>query len=92
MLLYLHSYSKLSRPFHCIGFLFFWLMLFASCSGMGPDSRVLVRKSRKQAEQYHRLYKVWYFYCVLFIQDTMHVQWIISKVTLWLKPWSAGSI
>nr|GMC72748.1 proteasome subunit alpha type-2-A [Ipomoea batatas] len=25
--------------------------------GMGPDSRVLVRKSRKQAEQYHRLYK-----------------------------------
>jgi hypothetical protein len=28
------------------------------CSGMGPDFRVLVRKSRKQAEQYHRLYKV----------------------------------
>ncbi|THG14236.1 hypothetical protein TEA_009219 [Camellia sinensis var. sinensis] len=27
------------------------------CSGMGPDSRVLVRKSRKQAERYHRLYK-----------------------------------
>ncbi|KAI3810085.1 hypothetical protein L1987_19693 [Smallanthus sonchifolius] len=26
-------------------------------SGMGPDSRVLVRKSRKQAEQYHLLYK-----------------------------------
>ncbi|KAH0986297.1 hypothetical protein GBA52_013474 [Prunus armeniaca] len=26
-------------------------------SGMGPDFRVLVRKSRKQAEQYHRLYK-----------------------------------
>ncbi|KAK4392810.1 Proteasome subunit alpha type-2-A [Sesamum angolense] len=26
-------------------------------SGMGPDSRVLVRKSRKQAEQYYRLYK-----------------------------------
>ncbi|KAK2972009.1 hypothetical protein RJ640_005029 [Escallonia rubra] len=26
-------------------------------SGMGPDSRVLVRKSRKQAEQYQRLYK-----------------------------------
>ncbi|KAA3479098.1 pentatricopeptide repeat-containing protein [Gossypium australe] len=25
--------------------------------GMGPDFRVLVRKSRKQAEQYHRLYK-----------------------------------
>lgn len=25
---------------------------------MGPDFRVLVRKSRKQAEQYHRLYKV----------------------------------
>ncbi|XP_035545175.1 proteasome subunit alpha type-2-A-like [Juglans regia] len=24
---------------------------------MGPDFRVLVRKSRKQAEQYHRLYK-----------------------------------
>lgn len=27
---------------------------------MGPDFRVLVRKSRKQAEQYHRLYKVLY--------------------------------
>ncbi|KAF9668201.1 hypothetical protein SADUNF_Sadunf15G0104600 [Salix dunnii] len=27
------------------------------CSGMGPDFRVLVRKSRKQTEQYHRLYK-----------------------------------
>ncbi|XP_049366218.1 proteasome subunit alpha type-2-B-like [Solanum verrucosum] len=26
-------------------------------SGMGPDSRVLVRKSRKSAEQYYRLYK-----------------------------------
>ncbi|KAG5230492.1 Proteasome alpha type family protein [Salix suchowensis] len=26
-------------------------------SGMGPDFRVLVRKSRKQTEQYHRLYK-----------------------------------
>ncbi|TYH75477.1 hypothetical protein ES332_D04G021900v1 [Gossypium tomentosum] len=26
-------------------------------SGMGPDFRVLVRKSRKQAKQYHRLYK-----------------------------------
>ncbi|KAK8646051.1 hypothetical protein V6N13_119852 [Hibiscus sabdariffa] len=26
-------------------------------SGMGPDFRVLVRKSRKQVEQYHRLYK-----------------------------------
>uniref|UniRef100_A0A803NA83 Proteasome subunit alpha type n=1 Tax=Chenopodium quinoa TaxID=63459 RepID=A0A803NA83_CHEQI len=26
-------------------------------SGMGPDSRVLVRKSRKQAEQYYKLYK-----------------------------------
>ena len=25
---------------------------------MGPDFRVLVRKSRKQAEQYHKLYKV----------------------------------
>ncbi|TYI47268.1 hypothetical protein E1A91_D13G161200v1 [Gossypium mustelinum] len=27
-------------------------------SGMGPDFRVLVQKSRKQAEQYHRLYKL----------------------------------
>eukprot|EP00249_Psilotum_nudum_P006699 c19985_g1_i3 orf=111-818(+) len=26
-------------------------------SGMGPDSRVLVRKSRKQAQQYFRMYK-----------------------------------
>ncbi|KAG8091005.1 hypothetical protein GUJ93_ZPchr0011g26899 [Zizania palustris] len=25
--------------------------------GMGPDFRVLVRKSRKQAQQYYRLYK-----------------------------------
>ncbi|CAH9069332.1 unnamed protein product [Cuscuta europaea] len=31
--------------------------LYQVYSGMGPDSRVLVRKSRKQAEQYHRLYK-----------------------------------
>jgi len=31
---------------------------------MGPDFRVLVRKSRKQAEQYHRLYKVHHtMYC-----------------------------
>jgi 20S proteasome subunit alpha 2 len=30
-------------------------------SGMGPDSRVLVRKSRKQAQQYKRLYQVWSF-------------------------------
>jgi hypothetical protein len=30
-------------------------------SGMGPDSRVLVRKSRKQAQQYKRLYNVWSF-------------------------------
>lgn len=26
-------------------------------SGMGPDSRVLVRKARKSAEQYHRVYQ-----------------------------------
>ncbi|KAH9565134.1 hypothetical protein CY35_04G061500 [Sphagnum magellanicum] len=26
-------------------------------SGMGPDSRVLVRRSRKQAQQYQRLHK-----------------------------------
>ncbi|GMQ02308.1 hypothetical protein CsSME_00048601 [Camellia sinensis var. sinensis] len=32
-------------------------------SGMGPDSRVLVRKSRKQAEQYHQLYKVKFRLC-----------------------------
>ncbi|KAB5532257.1 hypothetical protein DKX38_018927 [Salix brachista] len=30
---------------------------FYPMSGMGPDFRVFVRKSRKQAEQYHRLYK-----------------------------------
>lgn len=36
-----------------IEFIFSYLL----CSGMGPDFRVLVRKSRKQAEQYHRLYK-----------------------------------
>ena len=28
-------------------------------SGMGPDFRVLVRKSRKQAQQYYGLYKVY---------------------------------
>lgn len=33
------------------------LMPFCN-SGMGPDSRVLVRKCRKQAQQYFRLYKV----------------------------------
>ncbi|TYH80940.1 hypothetical protein ES332_D03G166500v1 [Gossypium tomentosum] len=34
-------------------------------SSMGPNFRVLVRKSRKQAEQYHRLYK-WFkaFWCI----------------------------
>ena len=38
---------------------FFFYRFFGSfCSGMGPDSRVLVRKSRKQAEQYYKLYKV----------------------------------
>lgn len=37
------------------------------CSGMGPDFRVLVRKSRKQAEQYHRLYKVPLWSPLLFI-------------------------
>ena len=26
-------------------------------SGMGPDSRVLIRKARKQAQAYYRLYK-----------------------------------
>ncbi len=37
------------------------LLLYGYCSGMGPDSRVLVRKSRKQAQQYKRLYNVWSF-------------------------------
>jgi hypothetical protein len=37
------------------------LLLYGYCSGMGPDSRVLVRKSRKQAQQYKRLYNVWIF-------------------------------
>jgi hypothetical protein len=36
-------------------------------SGMGPDFRVLVRKSRKQAEQYHRLYKVCIFFLNYFL-------------------------
>lgn len=34
------------------------MFCFFCYSGMGPDSRVLVRKSRKQAQQYFRLYKV----------------------------------
>jgi hypothetical protein len=34
------------------------LLLYGYCSGMGPDSRVLVRKSRKQAQQYKRLYNL----------------------------------
>lgn len=39
----------------------YWMLFgfFLGGSGMGPDSRVLVRKSRKQAQQYQRLYQVW---------------------------------
>lgn len=40
------------------------------CSGMGPDSRVLVRKSRKQSQQYYRLYKVWFNRKVFHLQST----------------------
>ncbi|KAL4331782.1 hypothetical protein GQ457_07G030430 [Hibiscus cannabinus] len=38
-------------------FLSFHLLSRKLSYGMGPDFRVLVRKSRNQAEQYHRLYK-----------------------------------
>lgn len=37
----------------------FWQQCVGVISGMGPDSRVLVRKSRKQAQTYQRLYQVW---------------------------------
>lgn len=48
---------------------------------MGPDSRVLVRKSRKQAEQYHRLYKV----CLLLLDNCFS----IKKVNM-LRPCECG--
>lgn len=35
--------------FHCPGFVF---------SGLGPDYRVLVRKSRKRAQTYYLTYRV----------------------------------
>jgi hypothetical protein len=38
-------------------------------SGMGPDFRVLVRKSRKQAQQYYWLYKVYF--------------WQLAKLDFW---------
>jgi 20S proteasome alpha/beta subunit len=39
---------------------------FIVFSGMGPDFRVLVRKSRKQAQQYYQLYKVCFLTVHLF--------------------------
>jgi hypothetical protein len=41
-------------------------------SGMGPDFRVLVRKSRKQAQQYYRLYKVYSLFVYLHIWQRHH--------------------
>lgn len=49
------------------------------CSGMGPDFRVLVRKSRKQAEQYHRLYKVLLWSPLLFIFFPPSMVFTLSK-------------
>ncbi|KAB5530108.1 hypothetical protein DKX38_020189 [Salix brachista] len=37
--------------------LYKWIEIICKLFGMCPDFRVLVQKSRKQAEQYHRLYK-----------------------------------
>ena len=55
---------KLFTVFCCFSMRLPCIIIF---SGMGPDFRVLVRKSRKQAQQYYRLYKVvWQFiWCTL---------------------------
>lgn len=52
---FIYHDSPLFSALDCFDLLTVLLVL---CSGMGPDSRVLVRKSRKQAQQYYRLYKV----------------------------------
>lgn len=58
-MIYWSSRRAMTMNSHCFFFVAFpctYLLLFFS--GMGPDFRVLVRKSRKQAQQYYRLYKV----------------------------------
>lgn len=63
-------------------FRFFFLLTlikFFHNSGMGPDFRVLVRKSRKQAEQYHRLYKVFYFVKLLWCIISSKVVYVYSS-------------
>ncbi len=54
------------------------LLLYGYCSGMGPDSRVLVRKSRKQAQQYKRLYNVWSF--LLSSLDVQDLGFLFSRL------------
>ncbi|KAK4484928.1 hypothetical protein RD792_007530 [Penstemon davidsonii] len=51
------SVQKIQSLTPNIGVVYSIANLYSLCSGMGPDSRVLIRKSRKQAEQYYRLYK-----------------------------------
>lgn len=47
---------RLCRPsFHIVAFV---VLLLHLCSGIGPDSRVLVRNSRKSAQSYYNTYKV----------------------------------
>ncbi|AAC17043.1 Similar to proteosome component, micropain (multi-catalytic endopeptidase complex) subunit Y7, gb/X56731 from S. cerevisiae. EST gb/Z25719 comes from this gene [Arabidopsis thaliana] len=49
-------------------------------SGMGPDFRVLVRKSRKQAEQYLRLYKVIFnIFWRLLLQEPIPVTQLVRE-------------
>lgn len=70
-------------------------MVFFCCSGMGPDFRVLVRKSRKQAEQYHRLYKVnlliiffhpFAFFCTILLPHEF-IMWFLFFIFC-IKLWS----
>lgn len=72
----------------CIYMHIFFPNMFLLCSGMGPDSRVLVRKSRKQAEQYHRLYKVCLYYFHELLRNIKKVTMHTSHLHLYLYPCS----
>jgi hypothetical protein len=63
------------------------LLLYGYCSGMGPDSRVLVRKSRKQAQQYKRLYNVWIF--LLSSLDVQDLAFLFSCLDLFCEELNA---
>ena len=60
---------------------------------MGPDSRVLVRKSRKQSQQYYRVYKVIYDRCfLLFLQIFFWMVWSTCSIGFLYALWSDVSL